>query len=138
MQALRMSSKARQNCTVGEIVNLMSVDAQRLMDVVTYLYAIYTTPIQITLALILLYKYLGPSVFAGFGIMVLLIPLNFVVAGQGRRYQVCMSVELIGQIFRCFESSHLFSLTFPIKGAFYYFITSWCRVLIESFGVQIT
>lgn len=99
MQALRMSSKARQNCTVGEIVNLMSVDAQRLMDVVTYLYAIYTTPIQITLALILLYKYLGPSVFAGFGIMVLLIPLNFVVAGQGQRYQVCMSVELFGQIF---------------------------------------
>lgn len=126
MQALRMSSKARQNCTVGEIVNLMSVDAQRLMDVVTYLYAIYTTPIQITLALILLYKYLGPSVFAGFGIMVLLIPLNFVVAGQGRRYQVCMSVDWPNFLNLLICSHFSYSV---IKGAFYYFITSWCSVI---------
>ena len=83
-----MSSKARQNRTVGEIVNLMSVDAQRLLDVVTWLYAIYTTPLQIVVALGLLYHFLGPSVFAGFGIMVLLIPLNFVVTGKGKNYQV--------------------------------------------------
>ncbi len=87
-QALRMSSKARQNRTVGEIVNLMSVDAQRLMDLVTYLYAVYSAPIQITLALVLLYKFLGPSVFAGLAVMILLIPINFVIAAKGRGYQV--------------------------------------------------
>lgn len=89
-----MSSKARQNRTSGEIVNLMSVDAQRLMDLVTYLYAVYTTPLQIVLALGLLYKFLGPSIFAGFGVMVLLIPLNILAAGKGKKYQVgvCLSV----------------------------------------------
>lgn len=83
-----MSSKARQQRTVGEIVNLMSIDAQRLQDVVTWMYSIYTAPIQISLALGLLYRFLGPSIFAGFGAMVLLIPLNVVAAGRGKNYQV--------------------------------------------------
>ncbi len=33
LQALTMSNEARKEVTVGEIVNLMSVDAQRLQDV---------------------------------------------------------------------------------------------------------
>jgi len=32
LQALTMSNEARKTTTVGEIVNLMSVDAQRLQD----------------------------------------------------------------------------------------------------------
>ena len=43
-------------------------------DVVTWMYAIYTAPVQISLALGLLYQFLGPSIFAGFGMMVLLDP----------------------------------------------------------------
>ena len=83
-----MSSKARQQRTVGEIVNLMSIDAQRLQDVVTWMYSIYTAPVQISLALGLLYQFLGPSIFAGFGMMVLLIPLNVLASGKGKKYQV--------------------------------------------------
>ena len=84
-----MSSKARQNRTVGEIVNLMSIDAQRLLDLVTYLYGIYSTILKIIVALVLLYRILGPSVFAGFGAMVLLVPLNLVATERGKKYQVC-------------------------------------------------
>lgn len=73
---------------MGEIVNLMSVDAQRLMDLTTYLYGVYSAPIQITLALVLLYNFLGPSIFAGFGVMILMIPVNIFIAGKGRKYQV--------------------------------------------------
>ena len=83
-----MSSKARQQRPVGEIVNLMSIDAQRLQDVVTWMYSIYTAPVQISLALGLLYQFLGPSIFAGFGMMVLLIPLNVIASGKGKKYQV--------------------------------------------------
>ena len=83
-----MSSKARQNRTVGEIVNLMSIDAQRLLDLVTYLYAVYTTLLKIIVALFLLHRVLGPSVFAGFGVMILLIPLNLIATKRGKKYQV--------------------------------------------------
>ena len=36
-KALRMNSAAKKDSTVGEIVNLMSVDAQRFMDLIPYL-----------------------------------------------------------------------------------------------------
>ena len=93
-QALRLSNRARQNSTVGEIVNLMSVDAQRLNDLVTYLHSIWAAPFQIVLALIFLWFSMGPSIFAGFAIMVLLIPINIVVAAMNRKYQVMTLVML--------------------------------------------
>lgn len=36
-KALRMNSASKKDSTVGEIVNLMSVDAQRFMDLIPYL-----------------------------------------------------------------------------------------------------
>ena len=66
----------------------MSVDAQRLNDLVTYLHSIWAAPFQIVLALIFLWFSMGPSIFAGFAIMVLLIPINIVVAAMNRKYQV--------------------------------------------------
>ena len=94
-----MSSKAKQEKTTGEIVNLMSVDAQRLMDVTTFLYGIYSAPLQIIVAILLLYYMLGPSIFAGVAVMVLLIPLNFAMSVYGRKYQVCGCEWVDGWVF---------------------------------------
>ena len=86
-QALLLSNNARRTSTVGEIVNLMSVDAQRLMDVVTYLHMLWSAPVQIVISLVFLYQTIGPSVFAGFVIMLLLIPVNAVIASVSRKFQ---------------------------------------------------
>ena len=83
-----MSTKARRTSTVGEIVNLMSVDAQMFMDLMPYLHMIWSAPFQIVLALIFLWFSMGPSIFAGFAVMVLMVPLNAVIAAKGRQYQV--------------------------------------------------
>ena len=88
MQALKLSNSARQQSTVGEIVNLMSVDAQRFMDLVNYLHLIWSAPLQIVLAVIFLYIDMGPSAFAGVGVMILLIPVNVITAAISRRLQV--------------------------------------------------
>ena len=88
MQALKLSNKARQTSTVGEIVNLMSVDAQRFMDTVTYIHMMWSAPLQIILSLIFLYLTMGPSIFAGFGVMLIMIPVNGVLASQARKFQV--------------------------------------------------
>ena len=42
-----MSNEARKDTTVGEIVNLMSVDAQRLQDVTGYLWMLWSSPLQV-------------------------------------------------------------------------------------------
>ena len=66
----------------------MSVDAQRFMDFVTYMHYLWSAPLQIVLSLIFLYAAMGPSIFAGFGVMICLIPLNMVMAALSRRFQV--------------------------------------------------
>lgn len=64
-KALILSNAARKESTVGEIVNLMAVDAQRFMDLTAYINMLWSAPLQITLALYFLWDLLGPSVLAG-------------------------------------------------------------------------
>lgn len=60
-KSLKMSSSARKESTVGEIVNLMSVDAQRFMDLVIYINMLWSAPLQISLALYFLWGLLGKN-----------------------------------------------------------------------------
>ncbi|KAK7866924.1 hypothetical protein R5R35_001662 [Gryllus longicercus] len=87
-KALRLSSAARKDSTVGEIVNLMSVDAQRFMDLTAYLSMLWSAPLQIALALYFLWDTLGPSVLAGLAVMIILIPVNGVVANRVKVLQI--------------------------------------------------
>ncbi|CAO2585581.1 ATP-binding cassette sub-family C member 2, partial [Lemmus lemmus] len=87
-KALRLSSLARRQYTIGETVNLMSVDAQKLMDVTNYFQLTWSTALQIVLSIFFLWRELGPSVLAGVGVMVLLIPVNALLATKNRKIQV--------------------------------------------------
>uniref|UniRef100_G1TVN1 Multidrug resistance-associated protein 1 n=1 Tax=Oryctolagus cuniculus TaxID=9986 RepID=G1TVN1_RABIT len=87
-KALVITNSARKSSTVGEIVNLMSVDAQRFMDLATYINMIWSAPLQVILALCLLWLNLGPSVLAGVAVMVLMVPFNAVMAMKTKTYQV--------------------------------------------------
>ncbi|XP_033149992.1 LOW QUALITY PROTEIN: multidrug resistance-associated protein 1 [Drosophila busckii] len=87
-KALRISNAARKESTVGEIVNLMAVDAQRFMDLTTYLNMLWSAPLQIGLALYFLWLQLGPSVLAGLAVMIIMIPLNGVIASRIKTYQI--------------------------------------------------
>ncbi|KAJ8246363.1 hypothetical protein GJAV_G00266900 [Gymnothorax javanicus] len=87
-KSLVITNAARRSSTVGEIVNLMSVDAQRFMDLTTFLNMLWSAPLQIILALYFLWQNLGPSVLAGVAVMILLIPLNAAIAMKTRAFQV--------------------------------------------------
>ena len=73
---------------MGQIVNLMSVDAQRVADVTFFLHEIWSAPLSITIAMVLLYQYLGPSSLAGLGILVLLVIVNTIVGTTIKKLQV--------------------------------------------------
>ncbi|XP_011699220.1 PREDICTED: multidrug resistance-associated protein 1 isoform X8 [Wasmannia auropunctata] len=87
-KALRMSNAARKESTLGEIVNLMSVDAQRFMDLTAYINMIWSAPLQIVLALYFLWNILGPAVFAGLAVMIILIPINGLIANKVKTLQI--------------------------------------------------
>ncbi|MED6147518.1 Multidrug resistance-associated protein 5 [Stylosanthes scabra] len=63
-KGLRLSSLAKQSHTSGEIVNYMAVDVQRVGDYSWYLHDMWMLPMQIVLALLILYKNVGIAAFA--------------------------------------------------------------------------
>ncbi|KAM6164011.1 ATP-binding cassette sub-family C member 3 isoform 1-T1 [Rhynchocyon petersi] len=87
-KALVITNSVKREYTMGEVVNLMAVDAQRFMDVAPFLNLLWSAPLQIILAIYFLWQNLGPSVFAGVALLVLLIPFNGAVAMKMRAFQV--------------------------------------------------
>lgn len=95
LQSLVLSNAARKKSTVGEIVNLMAVDAQRFMELTTYLNMLWSAPFQMIVSLAFLWMILGPSILAGVGVMVLMIPINAVIAKKSRTLQVRWAIITI-------------------------------------------
>lgn len=87
-KALRMSNVAKKESTVGEIVNLMSVDAQKFIELTAYLNMIWSAPLQIILAIYFLWDILGPSVLAGLAVMIIMIPINGYIANKVKSLQI--------------------------------------------------
>ncbi|XP_055859162.1 ATP-binding cassette sub-family C member 3-like [Episyrphus balteatus] len=87
-KALVISNATKKNSTAGEIVNLMAVDAQRFLELVTYVSMIWSAPLTIALALYFLWELLGVAVLAGLVVMIILIPINLVIAGKSKKLQV--------------------------------------------------
>uniref|UniRef100_A0A672K344 Canalicular multispecific organic anion transporter 1-like n=1 Tax=Sinocyclocheilus grahami TaxID=75366 RepID=A0A672K344_SINGR len=87
-KALVVSNDSRKESTAGEIVNLISADAQRFNKVTNVLHLLWSYPLQIALAIAFLWIELGPSVLAGLLVMVLMVPINGWLATKSRGFQV--------------------------------------------------
>lgn len=79
-KSMRLSNEGRASKSSGDIVNLMAVDTQRLQDLAQYGQMLWSAPLQIVLCLASLYQLVGLSMLAGLGVMVVMIPLNAVIA----------------------------------------------------------
>ncbi|KAK7486144.1 hypothetical protein BaRGS_00022610, partial [Batillaria attramentaria] len=86
-KALRLSTEGQQAGTVGEVVNMMAVDCQRVQDMMSYTWMVWSIPLQVMLAVYLLWDTLGVSVLAGVGLLVLLVPVNGYLAFRQQKLQ---------------------------------------------------
>ncbi|GFR76865.1 multidrug resistance-associated protein 1 [Elysia marginata] len=71
-----MTSASKKDKTTGEIVSIMAEDCDRLINESNMIFFLFTSPIQVTVALILLYKQIGNATFVGLGLLLTLLPLN--------------------------------------------------------------
>ncbi|KAL6271327.1 hypothetical protein ACE6H2_028238 [Prunus campanulata] len=86
-KGLRLSSTAKQSHTSGEIVNYMAVDVQRIGDYSWYLHDMWMLPMQIILALAILYKNVGIASVATLIATIISIVLTVPVAKIQEDYQ---------------------------------------------------
>ncbi|GAV06290.1 hypothetical protein RvY_16304 [Ramazzottius varieornatus] len=78
-KSLRISAKTKREKTSAEIVNLMTVDAQRFTTSPVFVHSLWGCLLQLVICVYLLYQIIGPSVFAGIGAMLLTIPMVGIV-----------------------------------------------------------
>ncbi|KAF3843965.1 hypothetical protein F7725_016013 [Dissostichus mawsoni] len=90
--------RCQETCTVGEIVNLVSADTQKLMDFVVYFNAVWLAPIEIALCLFFLWQHLGPSALAGIATVILIFPLNGFIAKKRSKLQEIQMKCMDGRI----------------------------------------
>ncbi|VAH36418.1 unnamed protein product [Triticum turgidum subsp. durum] len=86
-KGLRLSCSARQKHTSGEIINYMSVDIQRITDVIWYTNYIWMLPIQLSLAVYVLYLNLGAGAWAGLAATLVIMACNIPLTRLQKRLQ---------------------------------------------------
>uniref|UniRef100_A0A7E4W8A1 ABC-type glutathione-S-conjugate transporter n=1 Tax=Panagrellus redivivus TaxID=6233 RepID=A0A7E4W8A1_PANRE len=79
-KTLKLSNNARRDRTTGEIVNLMAIDVERLQSINSHIQQFWSSPFQITLALIFLFNTLGIAALPGVIITGLFVPYTFLTS----------------------------------------------------------
>ncbi|XP_060602685.1 multidrug resistance-associated protein 1-like [Ruditapes philippinarum] len=87
-KALTLSNSAKKSSTVGEIVNLMSVDCQRVQDAFTFSHHIVSLPFVTIVAMVQLWTFMGVAMFGGLAVVLLAIIINGILGRLQQRLQI--------------------------------------------------
>nr|KYP56392.1 ABC transporter C family member 3 [Cajanus cajan] len=86
-KALTLSCQSKQVHTSGEIINFMTVDAKRVGAFCWYMHDLWMVVLQVTLALLILYKNLGLASIAALVTTVVVMLANAPLGSLGEKYQ---------------------------------------------------
>ncbi|KAJ1392539.1 P-loop containing nucleoside triphosphate hydrolase [Sesbania bispinosa] len=86
-KALTISCQSKQGHTSGEIINFMAVDAERVGVFSWYLHDLWLVALQVTLALLILYKNLGLASIAAFVATVIVMLANIPLGSWQEKFQ---------------------------------------------------
>lgn len=86
-KSMKLSNEGRASKSTGDIVNYMAVDTQRMQDLTQYGQMLWSAPFQILLCMLSLYQLVGISMLAGVGAMLIMIPMNGLIARLMKRLQ---------------------------------------------------
>ncbi|CAJ0580304.1 unnamed protein product, partial [Mesorhabditis spiculigera] len=73
----KLTPASQQKFPVGAIVNLMSVDIERLCHVIPFVHHFWAAPLQLVFATILLIRTIGISAVPGIFVILLYVPFNY-------------------------------------------------------------
>ncbi|OCK85487.1 multidrug resistance-associated protein 1 [Lepidopterella palustris CBS 459.81] len=79
-KSMRLSNEGSASKSTGDIVNYMAVDTLRLQDLAQFGQQLWSAPFQIVLCMLSLYQLVGWSMLAGVGAMIIMVPVNGLIA----------------------------------------------------------
>lgn len=86
-KGLALSSQSKQGSSSGELINVVNIDAERVGDFNWSLHELWLLPVQISLAMIILYSTLGLASFAALAACVLTMLANIPLGRIEQNYQ---------------------------------------------------
>uniref|UniRef100_A0A2K5KKF1 ATP-binding cassette sub-family C member 6 n=1 Tax=Cercocebus atys TaxID=9531 RepID=A0A2K5KKF1_CERAT len=86
-KVLALSSGSRKASAVGDVVNLVSVDVQRLTESILYLNGLWLPLVWIVVCFVYLWQLLGPSALTAIAVFLSLLPLNFFITKKRNHHQ---------------------------------------------------
>jgi ABC-type multidrug transport system fused ATPase/permease subunit len=86
-KGLTLSSQSRQSRTSGEMINIMSVDADRVSLFSWYMHDLWLVPIQISLALIILYSCVGLASVSALAATIVIMLANLPLSRMQEKFQ---------------------------------------------------
>uniref|UniRef100_A0A8C5LAH4 ATP-binding cassette sub-family C member 6 n=1 Tax=Jaculus jaculus TaxID=51337 RepID=A0A8C5LAH4_JACJA len=86
-KVLALSSGSRRSSAAGDVVNLVSVDVQRLVESVLYLNSLWLLFFWIAICFVYLWQLLGPSALTAIVVFLSLLPLNFFITKRRSQHQ---------------------------------------------------
>lgn len=81
-KALQVSGSSLAGCSLGELVNLMSADADRVVNFCNSFHELWSMPFRFAVALYLMYLQVGVAVVGGLSVTLLLVPFNKFLASR--------------------------------------------------------
>ncbi|XP_058788045.1 ABC transporter C family member 3-like isoform X4 [Vicia villosa] len=86
-KGLTLSCQSKERHSSGEIINIMTVDAQRIGEFCWYMHDPWIAVLQISLALFILHKNVGVASVAAFAATVIVMLLNLPMTSLQERFQ---------------------------------------------------
>ncbi|TKY46995.1 ABC transporter C family member 3 [Spatholobus suberectus] len=86
-KGLTLSCQSKEGRSTGEIINLMTVDAERIGEFCWYMHQPWMCVLQVALALLILYRSVGVASIAALAATVIVMLLNLPVASLQEKFQ---------------------------------------------------
>ncbi|XP_064477021.1 ATP-binding cassette sub-family C member 3-like [Ornithodoros turicata] len=105
--------------TVGEVVNCLTLDTDKVFQAVLFTGEIWGAPLRLVLTLVMLWQYLGPSCLVAVGIVLLILIFSFVFAKSIQSVQAAqmstkdLRVKYINELFNGIKILKLYAWEEP-------------------------
>mmetsp|Transcript_15499 Transcript_15499/g.34859 ORF Transcript_15499/g.34859 Transcript_15499/m.34859 type:complete len:1179 (+) Transcript_15499:976-4512(+) len=86
-KALTVSAAGRLQTSTGQVVNMMSNDTAQLQRFLQFMGFFFVAPLQIVIALVMIYQQIGNATWVGVAVMIVLVPVNMIVFTVVNKYR---------------------------------------------------